>query len=298
MSGLPLMLYILFIILLLPFDLFAQDVDNILGNLSKHDRQSLEKLFHILLDEDQFCYTLFGDKPVSLSGDYVITPYQETLSGRPSGDIFWRKWAIWKKFQENLSITKYIFIEEPAYNCPDGTIGFIFFVNKQAFLDTVDQHIQTFRGILGQEITATKLLAEIERKHAFMATLKGSELLLGILLGYGENNARLFARRVQLRKFISAQTSLSWPEKRPLPAQGFSSIEEEEKFLGQQLQPFSSHDGGVPWRISSVQFAADPHHSETKLLKDKYSHWRGEIARRYAENNKFLELIISQLTAG
>src|SRR5438552_19133076 len=98
-------------ILLLPSVLYAQDIKSILCQLSKHDKQELTELFHTLMDDDQYCYTLFGDKPVSLSGDYVVTPYEVTLSGRLPGGIFWKKWDTWKKNQKKFPIIQYLFIE-------------------------------------------------------------------------------------------------------------------------------------------------------------------------------------------
>ena len=295
-------------ILLLPCGLFAQNIADVLRKCSTSDKRALEKLFHILIDEDHFGYTLFGDKPVSLSGDCTITPYEVALSGIPtnelfwkkwgipSGGLFWRKWSIWKKIEKDLCIKNYFFIEEPAFNRNDGAMGFVFLVNKKAFVETVDQNIETFRDILGQNTTAIKLLEKVEEEKTFMKHLKNSELLLGILLGYGSHNAQLFVRIKQLRKFISAK-DLILIEIKPLPSQGFSSIEEEEKFLNQKLQPFSRHVNHIPWMILPVQFAADLDHIETKLLQKKYARLRNEISRRCAEKNNFLELIISQLTA-
>jgi hypothetical protein len=289
--------FIFILIALLPCSLFAaQDIPPVLGKLSTHNQQELEHLFHTLMEEDQFNYTLFGDKPVSLSGDYTVTPYEVTLSGLPSGGIFWRRWALWKEIAKDLHITKYFFIEEPAYNHPGGTMSFVFFINKQAFLEAVNLHIQTFRDVLGQDTTPANLLNKMEQEQAFMKPLKNRELLLGILLGYGEHNAQLYARRMRLRNFISEKTLPILSEK-PLPSQGFSSIEEEEKFLQQKLQPSFLQDYGVPWKISPVQFAADIDHNETKLLQKKYTLLRSEISLRYAESNNFLELIISQLVA-
>lgn len=288
---------IFLLMVILPYSLFTQDIPNIQTKLSSHDQKELENFFHILMDEDQFSYTLFGDKPVSLSGDYIITPYEVILSGVPSGGIFWKRWGIWKEVAKELLIKKYSFIEEPAYNCLNGNMGFVFFINKQAFLKTVNNHIQTFKNILGKDITAVKLLEEIEQRQAFMMPLNRSELLLGILLGYGEHNARLYTRRKCLKKFISTKTLPTTPEKKPSPAPEFSSIEEEEKFLHQKQQPFFFQDYGVPWTISPVQFAADLDHKETKKLKKKYARLREKISRLYVESNNFLELIISQLTA-
>ncbi len=287
--------FIFILVLLLPNVVRAQDIKNILSQLSECDKQDLNDLFHVLMDDDQFSYTLFGDKPVSLSGDYIITPDEDKLSGISSGEIFWQKWAVWKRNQERFSISHYLFIEEPAYNRRDSTMVFIFFINKKAFMETVNKNIQAFRDVLGYNVAASELLEKMKKENAFMSLLKDNEMLLGILLGYGENNAKLYARRMSLRKFITGKTLSILPEEKPLPSKDFSSIEEEEDFLNHQLRPFASYNC-EPSIISPVQFAADLNHKETQLLQKKYSTLRNKISLLYAENNNFLEVTLSQLT--
>lgn len=287
----------IFVFILLLTDIIeAQDIKNILGELSEYDKESLDELFHIMMEKDHLIYTLFGDKPVSLSGDYIITPYEVTLSGIPSGGVFWKKWAVWKRFQKNISISRYLFIEEPAYDFKHTQMRFIFFINKKAFIEIVNQNIQVFRDVLGDSISAHELLEKMQTEHAFMKILKGNEVLLGILLGYGESNAKLFTRRKKLKNFISARTLPIFPEKRPLPSTGFSSIEEEEEFLSRQLRPFSPCDRR-PWIFLPVQFAADPNHKETQLIQQKYFVLRNKISGLYIENKNFLEFILLQLTS-
>jgi hypothetical protein len=266
--------FIFIFILLISGIIGAQE--NILGHLSECDKQDLSELFHTLMDQDQFSYTLFGDKPVSLSGDFAITPYQVTLSGALSGGVFLKKWAIWKRNEVKFSIKNYLFIEEPAFNRRDNTMRFIFFINKAAFIKTVNYYIHTFREVLGCDLTASELLEKMEQDHKFMNLLNNNEMLLGILLGYGEYNAKLFARRMKLRKFITGKTLPSLPEKIPLPSKGFSSIEEEEDFLNHQLKPFTDHDYR-PWMVQPVQFAADLDHQETKVLQKKYANLSKKI---------------------
>lgn len=287
--------FILFLLLLLTNVARAQDITNIFSGLSAYDKQELNDLFHVLMDDDQFIYTLFGDKPVSLSGDYVITPYEFLLSGISSSQIFWKKWAVWKRNQERFCISRYFFIEEPAYNRGDNTMFFIFFINKKSFIEAVNQNIQAFRDVLESDITAVQLLEKMENEHAFMNLLKDNEMLLGILLGYGEHNAKLYARRTTLRKFITGKTSPTLPTERPLPSKGFASIEEEEKFLNEQLRPFAPCDC-EPGSIAPVQFAADLNHKETQFLQKKYSNLRDRVSLLYAKNKNFLEIILKQLT--
>lgn len=275
---------------------YAQDVNNILSQIPEYDKQELSKLFHVLMDEDQFVYTLFGDKPVSLSGDFRVTPYEVTLSGLSSGGVFWKKWDIWKKHENKFRIQNYLFIEEPAYNRKDVHMTFLFFINKAAFVNVVNNNIHIFQDILGCNFTALGLLQSIEKEHRFMSLIHCNEILLGILLGYDEHNAKLYARRMQLKKFITNKCFPTLPEKIPLPSKGFASIEEEEEFLSHQLQPFSDNES-IPYAIQPVQFAADFNHKETQLLKIKYSKLRTKISLLYAQNRLFLNVIFSKLAS-
>jgi hypothetical protein len=285
---------ICFIIFLTATPLYAQDVKCLLSQLPEQDRDVLNRLFYQLMNDDFFSYTLFGDKPLSLSGEFVLTPYQNTLSGLRSGGVFWKQWAIWKKHENKFPIKNYLFIEEPSLNCQN--VVNIFFINKKAFLQTVTLHLDTFRQLLGYSLTADSLLEKIEKERCFIKNINYSERLLGILLGYGDHNAKLYCRRHHLRKFIVSQTMPRLPEKIPSPSKNFSSIEEECKFLHQKLSAFEDHNYS-PLVLPPIQFAADRCHLETKQFKQKYARLRGNISSLYAQSSDSLELILTQMTA-
>jgi len=270
----------------------AQNINDILSKLPERDRQDLDELFHILMNEDHLSYTLFGDKPVSVSGEFTITPYENTLSGLQSGGVFWKKWNVWKQHQDKFSIKNYLFIEEPAYNQPNKST-FIFFINKKAFLEVVDENNNVFNKILGDNLTASQLLEKMETEHKFMSLIHESEILLGILLGYGEHNARLYEQRMKLKRLISVPSLIG---QAPLTSEGLSPIQEEYDFLNEQLKSFEDHVYS-PLLLPPIHFAADPNDKETKCLKKKYNHLRGQISLLYAHNSNFLELILSQLTS-
>jgi hypothetical protein len=270
----------------------AQDIQKILHELPKDDRQDLEELFHLMMYEDCFSYTLFGDKPVSLSGDFIVTPYKNILSGLKAGGIFWKKWSVWKKHQEKFSINNYLFIEEPAYNKPKNR-AFIFFINKKAFLKIVNKKINIFNKILKNNLTATELLEKIKIEQQFMSVIQESEILLGILLGYGEHNAKLYDRRMKLKEFLSAPNII---EKSLSVSEGFSSIQEEYSFLNERLQSFENH-AYSPLILPPIHFAADLSLDETQRLKKKYRRLQGQISSQYAQHDNFLEFVLFQLTA-
>jgi hypothetical protein len=287
---------ILLLILLLAKSLYSsQEVKTVLSQLSPSERLDLTELFKIFINEDQFGYTLFGDKPVSLSGKWKIIPYEFWLSGSIDAGPFWRKWAVWKEIQHQFSINHFLFIEEPALHLNlDGNVTFIFLINKQAFLKTVNKYLKSFQEILGSDLTAQILLTKIEVENKLLSSINHNEMLLGILLGYGLHNSRLFERRRKINKLISGEDMSVFPELLLLLSPNLSLFEEEENLLSYQLQPFS--DLG-PWNIEPVRFAADLSHRETQLLKKKYARSSKELLLHFSQKKDFLEIVLTKLTS-
>ncbi len=72
----------------------------------------------------------------------------------------------------------------------------IFLVNKEAFRHTVSNHLSLFKKAINESITADKLLNELEKEESdLLDVLYHNKALLGILLGFGKQNARLFSKR-------------------------------------------------------------------------------------------------------
>jgi hypothetical protein len=235
------------------------------------------------MNEDQFCFTLFENKPVSLSGYFQKTPFEVVLYGDFSNDSFSKKWELWEKVKASLPITEFLFIKEPTFhNHPEG-YEFIFLINKRAFIETVNQNLCVFQEVLGNALTAEKLLKTIEQDNSFMVHLKKSELLLGILLGYGEHNARLFEQRSLLRKIPLDFT--------------YAPLIEEERRLNDRLNAFSTPLCFLPYSITPVQFAADFDSNETYALHYRYICSTDRIIEIYKKNPHFLTLILDRLVS-
>lgn len=285
-----LIFYFLFFCLYI-FNIQALDVRNILDKINSKDKRELEALFKYFIYNDHFGYTILNDKAISLSGDFTLTPWQNTLCGCKSGGCFWNKWNVWKKYCSLFPMERFIILEEQSYNFPG--IKFIIFINKKKFLEIVTSNQPIFEEILGHKVIPEKLLKEIESGNSsFQAAIKNSEILWGILLGYGEHNARLYSRRDEISRFIG-QTKLML--KRPMPSAEFQTIETEEEYLWAQLQSFNDNDDLLS-PIAPVNFAADLSHPETKLLEKKYKDGTKEVYSNYFNTN-ILEKVLIQLTS-
>jgi hypothetical protein len=66
--------YFIINLLLISFPLNGVNIQACLANIPSQSREELNSLFSTILGRDQGAYTLFGDKPISLSGDFILTP--------------------------------------------------------------------------------------------------------------------------------------------------------------------------------------------------------------------------------
>jgi hypothetical protein len=273
------------LLIFLPYYGYGQDVTGILSLISEKDQETIRSLFYTLVISDHFAYTLFGNKPVSLSGDFTITPINNTLIGCSSGGCFWNKWRVWNQYRNLFEINNYILIDEPSEIYKD--IHFVVLINKKLFIKTVKENSSLFKKILHSPINPEKMLEDIESNRlSFQQSIKNHELLWGILLGYGKHNAKLYSDRHELLKLKKGGLNS------PL---SFNEIEKKIDDLNQKLQPFGDHHYS-PLILHSVHCVADPSHSETIQLKQIYHKWRGKISAIYAKGD-FLTITLSQLTA-
>lgn len=280
----------LFVSLISRFYLIGnQNVGDILNVIPKDEKEALNKLFHNLFNRNNFSYTLFGDKPMSLAA-YLTSSFDD--EGMPS-DIelsFWNEWAVWKKYEKAFPMKHYLLIEGPTR----GRSKEIYFINRKCFTEKVDEYCSLFQKAFGENITGSLLLKRIEENHKFLSFLSNHQTLLGILLGYGKHNASLFDKRNQISPFVYKKEFPKIPVKVPTPSKNFSSLQEEFNSYFSVLTLFGD-PGYSPLMIHSVHFVADHKHPETIALKEKYRRLRGEISAIYAKGN-FLEITLSKLT--
>ncbi len=260
-----------------------------LKTIPAEDLEALKRALFELMNKDHLIYTLFDVKPVSFSGHFTIVPPANILNGCRRESIFCKNWEVWKKYKDNFPISRYVFFEE---NSPEN-IKSIVLINKQLFIDTVQTHLEIFKEHLGQEITPTSLLVEIEQKESLFASIKHNSLLLGILLGYGKHNAELFYQREKVRQFINKKCLPITPEQIAEPSKSFSSLKEEYDFYQSKLKPFGDYHYSL-LIVDPVHFMADHQNNETMVLKEKYKKDRARISKIYS-NADFLEITLSKL---
>jgi len=252
--------------------------------IPQEDLNKLDRFFRNLVLFNHFGYTLFGDKPISLKGYFLKVPVGNVLMGQNPVDETIDLLQVWKKYSSWFPSERFLLFDEPQNN---QQMRKIVLINKNYFIEKVDQNISYFQSVLGKNITSQQLLKQLEKSDVRLTEiLQNHEGLLGILLGYGKQNSIYYQRRNE----ILQEQCL---DKVPIdlgPSLGF--LQEELDFLWKHLKICGNNDSPIVM-IRSVQFAGDPYAPETGLLNEKYRQTQKKISAIYAKGN-FLELTLAQ----
>lgn len=242
-----------------------------MDEIPSDNRSYLCSIFSILI-EDHFAYTLFGDKPVSLSAHFLITPWENIIERTSSDDyLFWKKWKVWEHYQKCFHFKNFLLIREDNKNS-HWKISNIILINKNEFVKTVEKHKKLFEVVLNKTINSRDMLQKIEEgKISFVDSINNNQMLWGILLGYGLHNAALYNKKD--REYIN--------------------LGDFDKYSLITLKSVGDYQYS-PLLIGSIHFAGDLEHQETKLLLKKYQKLRGKISQLYSKGD-LLKITLSKL---
>ena len=127
---------------------------------------------------------------------------------------------------------------------------------------------------------------------SFEQAVRGNEVLVGILYGYGRNNAQLYSHRKVLGDFLVQTETLPWKNREGSP--DTSSIEEELNAIENKVVPFLpslQNMSSLP-SVFLPGFMADPDDPETIELVEKYKKQRKCIMEVLSRED-FLETILT-----
>ncbi len=241
-------------------------------------------------------YTLFGAKPMHMFNFYKPFSISKSefffSSIRPNNLRIYRDWKTWQKYQHLLEKSEFVFWAEknPCWekrSIPDNPSVSIFFIHKKELEKAINAHLKDFQKVLKrQNIACEELLLETKDKSFFNEVLRGHEGLIGILFGYGRDNAWLFEEKMHGKT---------------VPLSSLWEKELYEHFLMRRSCFIWSFFGICSNEFSQIldypSFAADPNSDETKQLKEKYLATREKILSYY-KNKDFLEATLSILING
>ena len=179
-------------------------------SITEEERSWLREFFHDLLFEQPGVYVLYGTKPMSWSSIekaptdeekaqmkawyYALSDQEKTKYIMREGDgyDFYTNFHKWEQIKHRFSIKQYLFGTFPARFDPDGPDS-LFFVNIEMAIRTFLEYYEDFRRILEFDFDPLQVVFEIEnRESKFWNMVIHNDVLLGILLGFGRDNAWFF----------------------------------------------------------------------------------------------------------
>jgi hypothetical protein len=240
------------------YALHSPPPDLFLKNIPLEDRQKLTLLFKSLMLDDYLAYTLFGSKPMTHKAAFFEQSYK-SICKPTSTNLFLKYWPLWKKYSNNLQMPNYAFIEKKYPELFE-----IHFVNKSNVLQCVKNHLRTFKKILGDSITPQEVLNSILNGEDVYESLGNSQVLYGILFGFGEESSQLFYEKYELGRMLPDSIS------------------------------FNTEPPDSPHLLPLPNFAIFYHSLEIDEIRRAFEKERSEIIKIYSQGD-FLEITLSQL---
>lgn len=251
------------------------DIAKLLKSIPSEDRENLDFFVRFLFQRSQFGYVLFGTKPMAFEGYFEPSKSPTLFQTLSHTNLKLRaSCKTWIKYKHLFPLKKYSLLYA------DNEDGYreIVLIHKASFVSVVNQNIESFRRVLGSDISGELLLKKIEkREKPWNEVIQNHDALMGILLGYGKRNAWLFHRKKHL----------------PVSLQKSTSPKEEPLYLRKRLAPFAERD--VLSLVKLPMFLADLSDPETQALKAKYTQQRKCLTKISREN--FVEAVLKELTS-
>jgi len=287
--------------------------------MSEQDKIRLSLFFEDLVCNHCFGYTLFGDKPISSTTYFVRPLIHDLLFEEKSGIILRNGEKAWMSHKNSFVLKKFL-----IKLCTYQNIRYIYLINKSLFTKQVETHIEYFKQTLGPDIDAKELLNRLEQENLRVEELlQNHHGLIGILYGFGKQNAMNFQRyseldaplyddplppyKVQYEEdflalnpeqklflWINRKTENKNRKKQKLvPSRGFQDLRQEYNHMQSKLD--YTHEAFALQRFSPPGFRMDPDSQETKELLASYKKSRLALSEIYTNGN-FLEITLTKLT--
>ncbi len=276
-----------------------------LKEIPQEERFSLEVFFRSLIsDEDGYC-VFYGDKPASVTFfkdwkkiDRSRLPSRYSMFFSPEK----RGMEIWEKYQHLFPLKTYALVKTRSF-FPEYSAA-VFLIHKERLRNTLIEEFDEFKRVFSKIQSPEQLLEAILYDPSFLAQicLNHHDNLLGIILGYGKENAAYFYRQWEIKTFLFpreysvSESFIFNPLKKPIPRPGYSSLEEE-------LLALKAKSGNliIPEKCSltfslhlPIGYSVDATVTDVPGLRKKYKEQQYRATKAY-QNGSFLEITLREM---
>lgn len=183
---------------------------SIVDLLPKEDRKDVLNLLNYFLFDHQVAFVLFGSKPMSeiiLHQQKDEESEKKLLAALPKEIQKQAKivkqpfnayecWKTWKRNQARYDIRDFLFAERPLKIDPSAIVVFV--INIEKTTDILSQYYDYFKSVFGGEFDPKREIHKIRDPDSlFWNSVLADHIAKGLLFGYGEKNARFFAKVIQ-----------------------------------------------------------------------------------------------------
>ncbi len=259
-----------------------RQIAKILSLMTLEERYYLEAFLHRILVSDDFSYVLFGSKPLAFTDSPTLPTYDYVGSLSLTHLKIRRGFEVFRKYQQYFSSAK---IGVQLYVFPEDSSATIVFINKLNCLRTFNEYEKDFKQILGEQITSEEFLHKIVKSDIGNA-IKDHEALLGILLGYGRDNAWLFyERKNALARLHEFNLSLKKQDSLRKKLIEMRSLESFSRAVNPCKSCLKKTCVELP------HFMANPYSLETQTLRQTYENDRQKIGK-ILNKKSYLEALL------
>ena len=239
-------------------------------NLTKTERQNLSFFIDHLLHETFFGYVLVGGKALAFDNiplhKTYITKWWKNYSSLQQFLVHYRHDLGRELFSKiNFSWDSNFFFFEEEEN---GEETVLYLINKEVFKDTVGKNIEAFRAFFFSNLTSSDVLNFYLKDKEFRKKILRDPYFLGILLGYGEGNARLYKSMRAINKTHYLKLNV---KRKKIDSLNIRPCVNFDLVLKPIYPPF--HFPG---------FVGNPNDDETKKIVGKFKKSRKEIFSAYS----------------
>lgn len=259
-----------------------------LALLTPQERSDLDALFRELFLRGCFAYTLFDERPMAFTAYFTKTPYENIHAGFLYPPIA-KWWDTWEKYKHLFPLRNFEFIitQDAQHNSVC-----IYFINLKLYNEFIEKTQPNTRWVTNSRKSVQEL-KQILKKFQIVKLPNYIEVL-GILLGYGEDNAYLFYRRKELEDTLDRKNQAY---NQALIHGHLDKFREELDQLNRKLVPIK-----YPQSVKRLEilyppaFLVDIHTLETKKIIQQFTIAHKRITKLYSYNN-FLEITLEKLTS-
>jgi hypothetical protein len=170
--------------------LIGSIVEDGIKQMTLNHRYCLKSFFDHATKHDQAAHVLFFEnKPACLIA--IILKHQS----KPYTEIVHLKgWHAFKRYEHFFPHPNFIFSEDVVTFSDDFKVLHIYILNKQSLTKCLEQHIHLFREELGAAFSVSAFISKLEEGISLPSLLHKDEMLMGILLGFGEESSKAFKK--------------------------------------------------------------------------------------------------------